>query len=421
MNLESRSPAGQLTVSQLLEKVRARIDAKRAQGEYPEDKVRNLPRSYQDLDRAIREHLDRLNALCDPTEPHPIVSHRPIIGPLIVRLKKTLRWAGRPAANLFLARQKEFDAHTVRLLNPTLIILRDLLLRFEELATLYFAVHERHGAVWEDYIDLRKRLDRLDVRVESLSSPVRELRIETRAVEDAGWDGKAYVDFENRHRGTREEILARQRVHLDDLRAGGDPVVDLGCGRGEFLELLAEAGMEGEGVDSNPAMVEECASRGFRATRADALSYLGEREKGSLGGVFSAQLIEHLPFASVADLVSRAHRALRPGGVLVIETLNPACLSVFSGAFYLDPTHIRPLHPEAMRFLFESLGFRDVRVRFLSPVPEEAKLRSIDFFHRLERFEDAFLDVLNDNIARLNELLYGYQEYAVIGRQGTAG
>ena len=410
--------AAELTVDQLMERIRARIAEKRARGGYPEEEqTRSLPKSYQDLDQAIQKHLAQLNALWDPTEPHPIVSHRPVLGRFIVLGKRLLRRLLRPLVNVFLARQKEFDAHTVRLLNPTLIILRDLTLRFEELATMYYTLQKRHCKLWEDYQELRYRLDHLNGKVQDATAGIGLLRVDETPPETGGLDTQAYVDFEKRHRGTRKEILDRQRVYLEDFRECGGPVLDLGCGRGEFLELLAEAGLEGEGVDLNPGMVKECTDRGFRAVCADALAHLKQKPEASLGGVFAAQLIEHLPFGAVASLVEAAYRALRPGGILVLETLNPLCLSIFSGPFYLDPTHVRPLHPEAMRFLLEHLGFRDVRLRFLSPVPEEAKLKSVDFFHRLERFEDALLNVLNDNFARLNALLYGHQEYAVLGRK----
>jgi O-antigen chain-terminating methyltransferase len=226
----------------------------------------------------------------------------------------------------------------------------------------------------------------------------------------------AYVRFEDRHRGTREEIRHRQRAYLD-LFAGAGPVLDVGCGRGEFLELCREMGIEARGIDLDAAMVARCREAGLAAEHGDALAHLEGLPAGVLGGIFCAQVIEHLTPEALIALVRLAHRALRPGGVLLCETPNPACLTVFSGAFYVDLSHVKPIHPEAARFVVESAGFRDVEIRYVNPVPPDGKLQRLQPFWYMRRYEEAFLGQINDNFERLNQLLWGAQDYAVIGRR----
>jgi O-antigen chain-terminating methyltransferase len=226
----------------------------------------------------------------------------------------------------------------------------------------------------------------------------------------------AYVHFEDRHRGTRADILQRQRAYLD-LFDDANPVLDVGCGRGEFLELCQGAGIEARGVDLDAGMVAHCRAAGFAAEQADALATLEALPDGALGGIFCAQVIEHLTPAALIAFVRLAHRALRPGGVLLCETPNPACLTVFSGAFYVDLSHVKPIHPEAARFVLEAAGFQGVELRYVNPVPPEGKLQPLQSFWYMRRYEEAFLSQINDNFERLNQLLWGAQDYAVIGRR----
>jgi hypothetical protein len=118
--------------------------------------------------------------------------------------------------------------------------------------------------------------------------------------------------------------------------------------------------------------------------------------------------------------VRLAHAKLRPGGVLLCETPNPACLTVFSGAFYADLTHIKPIHPEAARFLLEAAGFHDVEIRSVNPCQTELRLQRIEPFWYMRRYEEALLQPINDNFARLNDLLWGAQDYAVVGRKAAS-
>jgi O-antigen chain-terminating methyltransferase len=178
-------------------------------------------------------------------------------------------------------------------------------------------------------------------------------------------------------------------------------VLDLGCGRGEWLEVLAENGLVAEGVDSHSSFVDECRARGLTVHHADALQFLRNALGESLGAVTAFHLIEHLPFSTILELLDEACRVLKPGGLLIVEMPNPANLLVGAHTFYLDPSHIRPVPADLMRFMVESRGFTRVEVVPLHPFPESYRLDEKD----------------NRAAAVLNQFLFGPQDYAVIGQR----
>jgi SAM-dependent methyltransferase len=223
-----------------------------------------------------------------------------------------------------------------------------------------------------------------------------------------------YFGFEERFRGSEESIKERQRVYFEFFK-DVEPVLDIGCGRGEFLELAREAGIKANGVDLDLDMVLYCQEKELDVVREDAFAYLESIPDASLGGIFAAQVVEHLDPTRIIELVNLCHRKLQMDGVLILETPNPICLTVFARSFYMDLSHIRPIHPEAMKFLFESAGFKDLQVRFSAPVEPSMRVPPISGTavgaQELEEF--------NQGIERLNELLYGFQDYAVIGKKSS--
>ena len=153
-------------------------------------------------------------------------------------------------------------------------------------------------------------------------------------------------------------MAERQAAYLDLFRGSPSKVVDLGCGRGEFLDLLRGAGIAAYGVDMSEAMVSACRQRALDARKEDILEHLASLPEGSLGGIFCAQVVEHLEPAGVIRFFELAWMALGEGGALVVETLNPRSLATFTNALYVDLGHLRPLHPLTLSFLAESAGFR---------------------------------------------------------------
>ena len=221
-----------------------------------------------------------------------------------------------------------------------------------------------------------------------------------------------YVGFEDQFRGTPEEIRERLTSYVE-LFAGASDVLDIGCGRGEFLALLAERGVRGRGIDVNESMVEVCRQKGLDAASADALAYLRAQPPAALGGLLAAQVVEHLEPGYLTNLLDAAWAALRPGSVVVIETINPACWFAFFESYIRDITHVRPLHPETLKYLLVASGFENVEIRYRSPYPEHEKL---------QRATGAALgdaaEVLNANAEKINRLLFTHLDYAAIARRG---
>ncbi|HEY3455066.1 MAG TPA: class I SAM-dependent methyltransferase [Bryobacteraceae bacterium] len=179
------------------------------------------------------------------------------------------------------------------------------------------------------------------------------------------------------------------------------PVLDLGCGRGEWLELLGEHNLQARGLDSNEMMIEMCKAAGLEVTLDNALSYLGTLPDACMGAVTSFHMVEHMPFDAVLALVDEALRVLKPGGILILETPNPENLLVGTYTFHFDPTHLKPLPSPMLRFFVEARGFCHVQVRALHPYPETVRVP----------------DDGKGVAGRLNDYLYGPQDYAVIGQK----
>jgi SAM-dependent methyltransferase len=217
-----------------------------------------------------------------------------------------------------------------------------------------------------------------------------------------------YVGFERRFRGDPEAVAAALAERYLDLLVANPPVVDIGCGRAELVEMLARRGVEAIGVDTDPSMVAEARDRGLDVRQVDGNSFLRSREPGSLGAIIATHLVEHLEFADLVELLELAATRLRPGGVLIAETPNPTSLVVLGNSFILDPTHLRPLHPSLLTFLCEGAGFRDVRLRFHAPA-SDYHLPMID-----EPDAPPWTKRINEAFAKLNQVLFGPQEYALI-------
>ena len=243
----------------------------------------------------------------------------------------------------------------------------------------------------------------------------------TRAALDAAADAYAYVGFENLYRGSREEIRSRLTEYLP-LFAGTSDVLDVGCGRGEFLDLLRERDIRARGVDVNAEMVEECRARGLDASAGDALALLDALEDESLGGLFAAQVVEHLQPDYLVRLLNVAGRKLRPGARIVLETINPRCWFAFFDAYIRDITHVRPLHPDTLVYLLGASGFQRTTVRYLVPYPDDGKLQRIPPPDTLGTADAdpslaAVVESFNGNVDKLNDLLFTHLDYAAIGER----
>jgi len=210
--------------------------------------------------------------------------------------------------------------------------------------------------------------------------------------------GIDWLHFAEQFRGSEQRILQQQKRYMQRFAGTGGKILDIGCGRGEFLAALAEAGLSGFGIDSNAECVELCRSKGLHAERADLFEFLEAQEDGSLGGAYCAQVIEHLAPAQVAHLVRLLGGKLRAGAWVAVETPNPECLAIFATYFYADPTHTRPVPAGLLRFYLEEAGFGSIEVEHMNPAAD-------------------VIPAIGELPAPVRDALFGALDYAIFARK----
>ncbi len=393
-----------IDVRALVDEIRAEISRKAAAGLYPADLLAD-PR-VADPDR-LRVTLAAAREAGDFSVDVPISSHRRVAGPWIVRVKRLmlrgLRW-------YFLALASRFRTFGTNVVNAT-----------ELLA-------ERVADVESELPRIREKLTRIERnlrerRGDAPSAGPAPAASASAGHRDAGNRGQSwgadwsidYLDFEHRFRGSTQEIASSQRKYVSLFGRSRGRVLDLGCGRGEFLALLREAAIDAYGVDRYPDMVTYCRDRGLEVVEQELLAHLAAVPAASLGGLSALQVLEHLDPPQVVRFFQLAADALAKGSTLLVETINPQSLFVFAHALYVDLGHLKPLHPLTLQWLAEAVGFSDVRVEYFEPVPDEYHPQELprvgdEAFNRL-------VDQLNENFRRIDRTLFGPQDFALIARR----
>jgi acetyltransferase-like isoleucine patch superfamily enzyme/SAM-dependent methyltransferase len=247
------------------------------------------------------------------------------------------------------------------------------------------------------------------------AQPIRVIDRDTRSVQPlpepppSGF-AALHQAFQERFRGSEADVRQRLEVYLPDAEAvrTGRKVLDIGPGRGEWLALLVERGIDAYGIDVDPSMVELVQQRGLHAVHADAVRHLLRLEHGSLDMVTAFHVIEHLATDVLLAMLESARRALRPGGMLILETPDPTNLFMGACNFYLDPTHLRPMPPALTEFLVSASGFEIAEVRRLHP-KDDVDLAGL----HLDGVDGSSEQLLRDALVKG---LFGTQDYAVVAR-----
>ena len=312
-------------------------------------------------------------------------------------LKNQLRELGEEISQLITLQDREWDAYSN---NHSTTVFKSLQWKIEKLEAEYANVK----TLITNFITLESALKKLiqsigDKTDQSTLDHLQELKKQLSPYQ--------YSDFETRFRGDEATVKKKLERYLPYFEACSH-ILDIGCGRGEFVELLGKAGKEAEGIDSSSSMLTVAQEKGLsNCYKKDALSYLKDKPDQSLGGIFSAQVIEHFAPDYLREVILECQRVLKPGSPLLLETINPSSLFAIAHIFSLDITHQKPLHPEYMRYLLESSGFSQVEIIFLDELEDE-KLVTLDPQHELAR-------QFNTNVDKLNQLLYSAPTYAVHG------
>ncbi len=317
-----------------------------------------------------------------------------------------------PIRRKLLGPQRDFNELVVQIINlliPYLLNMTEKISSVWELhRKLYMTLIPLMDAKDQEWFskaikELESREARFQEMVDALSHLVHTAK--TLSLEGkADFSSTFYFWFERRFRAEmKQENL---RLYLERLRQH-QPVLDFGCGRGEFLEFLRKNGVEAEGVDINSQFVEECRKKGLTCHLGDGVEYLSSLKDGSLGAVFSSQVLEHFPFPDIEKIIALSYEKVRKGGLFIAETVNVASPSAFHGAFLLDPTHITPLHPETLRFLLESGGWR------------VAEILKLNFPEQLPEFpaHNEREAVIRESLRRINGFLFSHQDYAIVAKK----
>jgi SAM-dependent methyltransferase len=343
--------------------------------------------------------LSAVNANWDlHTNTYAISSHHPIVGKFLVQGRRLVHGEVRRYIDPILVQQIEFNASTARIITVLFERCAELYHRQRELDMAFSALRmESDKKITDGIITSKSAITKND-------SPVSDSTGNTN-----------YFLFEERFRGSRNDVKQRQQVFIPYFLQCSR-ILDIGCGRGEFLEILKDRDIGCMGVDSDPDMVACCRSRNLEVEQSDAIAYLKSLEDNSLDGIFIDQVVEHLEPDYLIRLLALCYQKLKSGYYIVIETVNPLTLVSFVN-FYIDLTHKRPVHPETLEYLVIAAGFHECEKKFLSTVPDELRLKKIELTADLNGTKRKNVDVYNNNIEMLNTVLFGAQDYAVLAKK----
>lgn len=367
-----------INVEEIMNKIRQNIKDK---GYLEEEKINNFdftPKISEEDN--FRYDLDILNQVWNINLEREVLSRNKLFSFLKKVIRKLTRWYIVP----MLQDQITFNSYAVRAINN---LNKQLDKKNEEIIKL---LNERDEGI-------KRLLDEKDERIKKLEKIEKENNFDM-----------DYLAFEDKYRGSEESIQKLQEKFVR-LYVGKDNILDIGCGRGEFMKTLLNAGKQYVfGMDINPQMIEKCKKDGLSVELKDGVNYLYDNDNLNLGGIFSSQVIEHLKPSQIVKLIKGAYKNLQKGSPLILETINPMALVTQTMAYTLDLTHRQYVHPFTIEMLLKEHGFKKVEFIYSSPVDIEAPVLKDNDMDQKE------LKKYNEKIRRMHEILFGYQDYAVI-------
>ncbi|HEY3361933.1 MAG TPA: methionine biosynthesis protein MetW [Methanosarcina sp.] len=456
----------EVNVEQIMEKIRENIDKRKKEGIYKENEPEIMSEMFSaasPIKRDIPEGLEFINCCDIFNESYTISSHRPITGKFLVKGRKMVHGEVRRYVDPVFQKQREFNFGVADVVKDLKTESQYLKADVENLNTDLERLNTDAEYLKNDVESLKTDTGHLKTGVEYLktdfesfkTNSVQNIKSEVNnfiSTIDLDLNNKSWLNgvlenrlnenlqnhklqkpedkvqkpednepeinyyaFEEHFRGSRDHIQQHQKVFLDYFKDCKN-VLDIGCGRGEFLELARQNDIVAKGIDIDEDMVSFCESKGFNVELKDAIETLETIEDKSLDGIFISQVVEHLAPDYLIRMLNLCNKKLKYGFYLIVETVNP--LSLFSFAnFYIDLTHIKPVHPETLKFLLSAVNFREIEAKFISPVPDSMRLKKLSDVGDLTDREKVMFETYNQNIDMLNNTLYGAQDYAVIGKK----
>jgi O-antigen chain-terminating methyltransferase len=316
---------------------------------------------------------------------------------------------GWPARQYFRT-QTDCNGHFVRQQNEMISLLTNLTARMEaqnekiiaqdaEITVLGAKLQKTLNMLHSDDANIFDRMDRAEQGLFKAQDKIFDIEERLGLQTEVEFD---YAGFEDRYRGTEESIRNRLEERYLHLFRNRTDIMDIGCGRGEFLSLLKENGISAQGVDSGTEMVQRCNDKGLSVIEANAIDYMNESQAESYGGIMCSQMIEHISASELMQLVRSCHRALTDGGILVLETINPLSLATYRFSYPMDLTHRHMIHPFTLQYILQSVGFSKVELAYFSPARDKMTFPA-DTPEDMTRF---FEEIQN--------CLFSEQDYAVI-------
>jgi 2-polyprenyl-3-methyl-5-hydroxy-6-metoxy-1,4-benzoquinol methylase len=382
-------------LDKLVAELRARVAARRESGSYPDDLEESLDKHFEGLvgprQRIAPAMYDVLDELL-----HALTHYQYSRA----RIAKSSRLPGGELAHRVVSRglSRQIDGILAQSQEQGAIVTHALSL----LTDIMSSVGEL--TFTQQFDDIQQRLAEHTKALNDLEHQLLDVRQRVPGAVVESFYGEDH--FTARFRGGADDLRARYREFAQRL-IGCDPVLDIGFGRGELMELLVDAGVQVRGIEPDPRLVANARGRGLDVSEGTAIEYLQTLEPESLGGIVMIQVIEHLSPQQVIDFVSLAADKVRPGGKVVVETVNAESLYIYARALWLDPDHVRPVHRALLEFLFSEAGFRKLEVEWRSPVPPDEQLMDVPG-------DDEHAKVVDENFKRIGQLLFGPQDYALI-------
>lgn len=391
-------------IDDLVERLKAKVAERQAAGEYPEDLTEELEQHFQRIVfHRTTTRLDQLNADVESLDSHmlftadsaPVDSNFPG-GELITRafnkaLAKTHAEMTKQVSEFAIAVRRVVRTLAISVQDPSTHVHGDLVGHIDALVERLNSYERKPEGDSSDAAigDLRRRIEQLEKA-------------------EAARDFKPFFTnaaFEENFRDPSADFMDSKAYEdlADEIPMG--PVLDFGCGRGEFIHLLKKRGAKDVwGIEIDPKLAEDARAEGLDVKAGDGIAILGAQPDASLGAITLLQVIEHLTIQQQLDVVALAYEKLKPGGRIIVETVNPQSLYNYAHAFFIDPTHTRPVHPAYLAFVFEQAGFSEVKWQWRNMPPKEDVLE-------LDGDKDT---PYNRNVKRLNSLLFDAMDYALI-------
>ena len=453
----------EINVEEIMEKIRENIRRRKEAGVYPPDPDPAASQDPAGANTEIARDLAYLSGNWDiQNRSYFISSHRPVAGKFLVRGRELVHGEVRRYVDPVIWKQAEFNRATGRVLEGLRQQVREETRRQIQatIGELCSRIKERHQKQDSEISEVEEQL-RAEVTelVEHVKAEIaEEVRNQVQAallametdIENRAWLAKV---LEGRfHENIGRELPSDDRSSVVNginyfvfseeigkswLKLGGTScespnvfddvlplfsncknVIDIGCGRGALLQSLKNNNIGCYGVDLDETSILYCQKFGLNVQLADAVEHLRSLEENSLDGVFIGQVLEHMPADTIYDLIRLSYDKMQYGSYIVIVVPNVLSVLVSANLFYLDPTHSTHIHPEVIKFILNSCGFREIQEKFYQPVSASIKLSHVETSNSAENgMLNEVLKTLNSNTDKLNNMLFGYRDYCVFAKK----